>query len=866
MSGVGIDFGNVNCVVAVARRGGIDVLTNEVSNRATPCMVAFQGEQRHVGESAANFAMQNFRNTCTDLKCLLAVRAESEDAKIGVDWVKNKLAEGPEGFIAAECTYGKEGNTSQFSYEALVGAMLSKLLSVASAEMKTEMTECVVSVPAYYTDIQKRALLDAARIGNVKVLRLLSEHSAAALNYGIFRTKDLPESKPMKVAFVDIGQQQTTVSIADFLKSGVKIISVASDKLLGGRDWDNLLVHHFAKEFSEKYNLNVLSAARPTLRLRKECEKLKKVLSANPEAPLNIECLMEDTDVKGFMSRDAYQVMMEPLLQKLEDVCLEALKGAGLKDGSQIANVEVIGGGTRIPSVKNSIAKVFGKQVKTTLNADEAIARGCALMCAMMSPTLRVREYALSDASPYLLSLQRIQEDDMIEGDDITLLPLFGSTPCMKAVSLKHTGACRLILKSDKSEPIADYFVEAEKPTDEEPGKLKVKVKVNGNGIATVYSAALLIEEEVDVPMKDAEKTEESKPGDTKKDESKPSATEDKAAPSADADAGTDAPMPEETAPGAESNPPTSRADEKPAVDVTDAARTKKVKKTRSIDLVVRRGSMNMGLTEASLAKAFEDEAQMKAADTYQRERADSLNALESYVYDSREKLDDYGKLKEFVPDDLRTQILKDLEVAEEWIYSAEAEEAAKSTFVERKDSLFAKIGPIQARYIESENRPVCIDRLKDTILKYKEVIVPGVAKYEHLTEEDKSTVLKSCEGAMLWLTKESAEQDSMPKNVDPKLTTRMLEAKEQEVVSICKPIAEKPKPKVEPPKEAENPKDGASKPAEGESKADDGKAKAADAGDDSGDVEMKDADTDSKAADGAHVENGEEPNPTNTE
>mmetsp|Transcript_7018 Transcript_7018/g.10383 ORF Transcript_7018/g.10383 Transcript_7018/m.10383 type:complete len:119 (+) Transcript_7018:2496-2852(+) len=118
----------------------------------------------------------------------------------------------------------------------------------------------------------------------------------------------------------------------------------------------------------------------------------------------------------------------------------------------------------------------------------------------------------------------------------------------------------------------------------------------------------------------------------------------------------------------------------------------------------------------------------------------------------------------------------------------------------------------------------------------------------------------------MLWLTKESAEQDSMPKNVDPKLTTRMLEAKEQEVVSICKPIAEKPKPKVEPPKEAENPKDGASKPAEGESKADDGKAKAADAGDDSGDVEMKDADTDSKAADGAHVENGEEPNPTNTE
>eukprot|EP00189_Rhodosorus_marinus_P000036 CAMPEP_0113965926 /NCGR_PEP_ID=MMETSP0011_2-20120614/8034_1 /TAXON_ID=101924 /ORGANISM="Rhodosorus marinus" /LENGTH=862 /DNA_ID=CAMNT_0000978529 /DNA_START=94 /DNA_END=2682 /DNA_ORIENTATION=- /assembly_acc=CAM_ASM_000156 len=862
MSGVGIDFGNVNCVVAVARRGGIDVLTNEVSNRATPCMVAFQGEQRHIGESAANFAMQNYKNTCTDLKCLLAVRAESEDAKIGADWVKNNLTAGPEGFLAAECTYGKEGNTSQFSYEALVGAMLSKLLSIASAEMKTEMTECVVSVPAYYTDIQKRALLDAAKIGNVKVLRLLSEHSAAALNYGIFRTKDLPEDKPIKVAFVDVGQQKTTVSIADFLKSGVKVLSVASDKLLGGRDWDNLLVHHFAKEFAEKYKLDVLSAARPTLRLRKECEKLKKVLSANPEAPLNIECLMEDTDVKGYMSRDAYQVMMEPLLQKLEDVCLEALKGAGLKDGSEITNVEVIGGGTRIPSVKNSIAKVFGKQVKTTLNADEAVARGCALMCAMMSPTLRVREYALSDASPYLLSVQRIQEDDMIEGDDITLLPLFGSTPCMKAVSLKHTGACRLILKSDKSEPIADYFVEAEKPGEEDPGKLKVKVKVNGNGIAGVHSAALLVEEEVEVPITEPGKTEEPKPAETKQDASKPAATEDTATPPADAEA----PMPVDTAPGAESNHPTSQGDETPADKVPDAPTTKKVKKTRTIDLVVKRGLMNIGLTEASLTKAFEDEAQMKAADTYQRERADSLNALESYVYDSREKLDEYGKLKEFVTDDVRVQILEDLEVAEGWIYSEEAEEAAKSTFVEKKDALFAKIGPIQARYLESENRPVYIDRLKETILKYKEVIVPGVAKYEHLTEEDKSTVLKSCEGAMLWLTKESAEQDAMPKNVDPKLTTRMLEAKDQEVVSVCKPISEKPKPKVEPPKEAEKPKDDASKPAGGDSEAKDGDAKPAEAADESGDVEMKDADTDPKAADDAHVENGEEPNPTKSE
>lgn len=119
--------------------------------------------------------------------------------------------------------------------------------------------------------------MDAGSIGNIKILRLLNEHASIALTYGIFRTADLPDKDPLKIVFVDVGEHKTTVCVAEFLKSGVKILSTAHDDQLGGRDWDELLVNHFAAEFKEKYKIDVLSAARPTLRLRAACEKLKKV-------------------------------------------------------------------------------------------------------------------------------------------------------------------------------------------------------------------------------------------------------------------------------------------------------------------------------------------------------------------------------------------------------------------------------------------------------------------------------------------------------------------------------------------------------------------------------------------------------------
>mmetsp|Transcript_2519 Transcript_2519/g.7533 ORF Transcript_2519/g.7533 Transcript_2519/m.7533 type:complete len:864 (+) Transcript_2519:110-2701(+) len=788
MSGVGIDFGNANCVVALARRGGIDVAANEVSNRATPCMVAFQGEARHIGEAAANFAMQNFKNTCTDLSSLLGVKLNSPEGERLTSWVKNKIVEGPDGFVSAQCVYGKEFQPHVFTYEALAGALLSKLMHIASTENGAPLSECVVSVPGYFSDLQRRAMLDAARIGNVNLLRILNEHAAIALTYGIFRTAELPEEKPLKVAFVDVGQHKTTVCIANFLKSGVKIVSVAHDEALGGRDWDELLVQHFAAEFKEKYKIDVLSEARPTLRLRKDCEKLKKVLSANAEAPINIECLMNDIDVRGHMKRDEYEAMMKPLLDRLEAVCKQAISGAGVTDLKDINAVEIVGGGSRVKAVKQAVSEVFGQTLKTTLNADEAIARGCALMCAMLSPTVRVREYALTDAASYTLSVIRSTEGNTQEGDDVVLVEKFAPTPCMKALSLKNVGKCTLTLKKDREVPVSDYVVEAPTPEEADNTKMRAKIKVNNNGIASVFSAALLVEEEVEIPVNEPEKSGVANNAAVKEDSKGKEST-------------AEVPKKEDE------KMDTTQTDEKPAEDVEmkkteEAPKMKKVKKTKTVDLVVKRGTVNLGLSEEAVQAAVDEEAEMKATDLYLKERSDALNSLESYVYDSRSRLDDYGELKDYAPQEVRQGILQQLEEAENWIYSEEAEEAAKSTFLQKRQDLADKIVPIQKRKLEFEERPIFAERLKDLCIKYKEII-GGDAKYEHITDDEKQTVVKACEETLIWLQKEMSAQNTMPKDSDPKLTTALIDKKKQELTNTCLPIVEKPKPappKVEEP------------------------------------------------------------------
>merc|ERR1719506_3320010 len=172
-------------------------------------------------------------------------------------------------------------------------------------------------------------MLDSAKIVGLNVLRLMHDTTAAALSYGIYKT-DLPADKPTNVVFLDMGASDTTVSIVSFVKGKLTVLSTACDRHLGGRDFDMILAEHFAAEWKEKHKIDAKTNKKAMYRLVTAAEKTKKVLSANPQAPINIECFMDDIDVKGMMERSEMLEVAEPFLVKLDTIMAEALAQSGL--------------------------------------------------------------------------------------------------------------------------------------------------------------------------------------------------------------------------------------------------------------------------------------------------------------------------------------------------------------------------------------------------------------------------------------------------------------------------------------------------------------------------------------------------------
>merc|ERR1719482_1858641 len=222
-----------------------------------------------------------------------------------------------------------------------------------------EIRDVVISVPPYFTDAERHSMLDAASIAGLNCLRLMNDSTAAALSYGIYKT-DMPTDKETNVAFVDCGAMDTTISIVSFIKGKLTVLATTCDRHFGGRDFDMILAEHFAAEWKEKHKIDAKTNKKAMYRLVTAAEKTKKVLSANPQAPINIECFMDDIDVKGMMDRAEMLSVAEPLLVKLDGIMAEALSASGLTQ-ADVSTVEIFGGSCRIPAVQDRISAFFGK-------------------------------------------------------------------------------------------------------------------------------------------------------------------------------------------------------------------------------------------------------------------------------------------------------------------------------------------------------------------------------------------------------------------------------------------------------------------------------------------------------------------------
>lgn len=318
---------------------------------------------------------------------------------------------------------------------------LGKLREIASYELKSAVSDFVIAVPGWFTDAQRRAIQDAATIAGLNALRVINDTTATALSWGITKT-DLPDPEnPRHILFVDVGHSSMSVAVVAFSKGQLVVKSSAHDRHLGGRDIDYALLQHFAAEFKIRYKIDVLSSPKATFRLAVGCERLKKILSANLEAPLNVESIMNDVDASSKLSRDAYEGLIAPVLDRIAFPLQQALAESGLSI-DQIDAVELIGGTTRVPAVRARIqAALGGKPLSTTLNQDEAVARGATFACAFFSPTFRVREFHIRDITPYPIKVSWDRsETDPDEDTELVIFPRGNAIPSTKVLTFYRKG------------------------------------------------------------------------------------------------------------------------------------------------------------------------------------------------------------------------------------------------------------------------------------------------------------------------------------------------------------------------------------------------------------------------------------------
>ncbi|XXG99258.1 hypothetical protein Hte_005595 [Hypoxylon texense] len=658
MSVVGVDFGTLNTVIAVARNRGVDVITNEVSNRATPSLVGFGPKSRYLGEPAKTQEISNLKNTVSSLKRLAGRTINDPDVQIEQQFVSAPLVD-VNGQVGAEVSY--LGKKEKFSATQLTAMFLSKVKQTTQNELKLPVSDLVISVPAWFTDVQRRSLLDAAEIAGLKLLRVMNDTTAAALGYGITKL-DLPsaEEKPRRVAFIDIGHADYSCSIVEFRKGELAVKSTAYDRHFGGRDFNQALVNHFGKEFKGKYRIDITTNPKAMVRVEAAAEKLKKILSANQQAPMNIESLMNDIDVTAMITRQEFEALVEPLLARATVPLEQALAEAKLgKDDIDV--IELVGGCTRVPALKERIQAFFGKQLSFTLNQDEAVARGCAFSCAILSPVFKVRDFAVQDIVNYPIEFS--WEKDVDIPDEDTSLTVFNKgnvLPSTKILTFYRKQPFDLEARYAKPEDlpgkispfIGRFSVKGVKADPKTEFMIcKLKARVNIHGVLNVESGYYVEDQEVEEEVKD------EKEGDKK-------------------------------------DPDAMDTDEKKD---GDKPKTRKVKKqVRKGDLPIVAGTTSLdGNTKDSLT---EKEAAMLMEDKLVADTEEKKNELETYIYDMRNKLDD--QYADFASEEEKEKLRSKLTESEDWLYE-DGEDATKAVYIAKMDEIRVMAGPIAQRYFD---------------------------------------------------------------------------------------------------------------------------------------------------------------------
>jgi len=833
MSVVGLDFGNQNAVIAAAGRGGVDVVLNGNTQRLNPCMVGFAGS-RSMGESAQSTCSSNFLNTISGIKHLIGLsfddpRAQSEMKRHAFKCVPISQP-GQDGRTSIGVQVEFNSETQVVPIEQVAGMMIKHMGSLAgerSAEdvpaetlNKSKGTpfsepshplfpkDWVIAIPGYYTDAQRRALLSGCKIvGVTGVRRLMHEHTATALAYGIFKDirKEFPKDAPQtNVMFIDMGASTYSCCIVSYEQGKLTVRSARHDSTLGGRDFDDLIASALKKKFVDKHGKKLScdpdSKPKVLYKLRSAAEKAKKTLSPHgvKEARVSLECLMDDLDFDAKVTAAEFEALCAPLLDRLKAPVELALADANMEI-KDLKTVEIVGGGMRVGCVKRRLGEILGLSggmnygLSATMNADEAIARGAALQSAILSPRFKVLPYEIIERTPFSVRISWDEnkssgggtateegvevcnaeveggEPDTIASSVIMFNPE-SNQPCVRRVTLRRAGEFEVKasyeggagegfpegIKTD----ICSFKIQAPEGAE---NKIRVNVKQDIHG-AILLSSAQMVEEyfEEDVPMDEAKETTEGAT-DKKEDESD------------------------------------EKKDESKKAEETDPKPVEKKKKIKKTNLEFSE-SREFAWSDASIDKAHEVEVAMSNIDRIFAETGQIRNDLESYIYDIRDKVSSSNGLGTYATDEDKATFSSALEKMENWLYE-DGYDATKSVYTEKLGELRAMGDPMEDRQREALARPTAMSVLKHTVEKYNNWLNTSASeeKYAHISEEEMKKAHDASDSAGSWMYEMLDKQGGLSAHETPAVKAAEINAKCKELSKVVHPIMNKPKPKPKP-------------------------------------------------------------------
>jgi len=399
---IGIDLGTTYSCVGVFQNGKVEIIANEQGNRITPSYVAFTTNERLIGDAAKNQVASNPANTVYDAKRLIGRKYTDRTVKADMKlWPFEVVDKDTKPYVRIEY----KGKKQTFAAEEISAMVLTKMKNIAEDFLGKSVTHAVVTVPAYFDDSQRQSTKDAGTIAGLTVMRIINEPTAAAIAYGLDKN-----NKETNIMVYDLGGGTFDVSLLTLDEGVFEVVATNGDTHLGGEDFDQRVIEFFVKSFKRKHKIDIRQNQRALAKLRREVEKAKRALSSTHQVKIEIESFANGMDFSETLTRARFEELNNDLFRKTLKPVATVLKDGGLKK-SEVDEVVLVGGSTRIPKIQKLVKDFFGgKDPNRGINPDEAVAFGAAVQAGILqgSDDDLIKDVLLIDVTPLSLGIETV--------------------------------------------------------------------------------------------------------------------------------------------------------------------------------------------------------------------------------------------------------------------------------------------------------------------------------------------------------------------------------------------------------------------------------------------------------------------------